>query len=254
MSNVWIVVPCFNEALRLPQEIFIRHIQTAPFQWIFVNDGSTDGTSQMLQSLAKSSPKIHLLELQNNQGKAQAVRLGLCEAIARGAEQVGFLDADASTPPDELLPMVAELEKNHLEVVTGARIKILGKKIERNIFRHYLGRIFATLVSCVLRVPIYDSQCGAKIFRVTPLFKKALSEPFFSRWAFDVELLGRLFIGYQKIGRLEIDKIHEYALSRWHDPGNSRLSPLWMLRTTAELFFIHQKFQKQRQALTVVLE
>ena len=50
----------------------------------------------------------------------------------------------------------------------------------------------ATLAALILRQPFYDTQCGAKLFRNTPALAGALSEPFRSPWAFDLELLGRL--------------------------------------------------------------
>ena len=83
-------------------------------------------------------------------------------------------------------------DDEHLQVVIGSRVGLLGHDIDRSLRRHYLGRIFATVSSAVLDLPVYDTQCGAKAFRVTPALRAALADPFTSRWAFDVELLGRL--------------------------------------------------------------
>ena len=69
---------------------------------------------------------------------------------------------------------------------------MMGTDIRRSAVRHYTGRLFATAGSLVLGVPVYDTQCGAKAFRVTDALRAALAEPFVSRWAFDVEVLGRL--------------------------------------------------------------
>ncbi|KAK3287117.1 hypothetical protein CYMTET_5346 [Cymbomonas tetramitiformis] len=82
-------------------------------------------------------------------------------------------------------------------MVFGARVALLGRYIQRKASRHYLGRIFATLASLVLDVPIYDTQCGAKMFRVTPDLNTVLSQPFRSRWIFDVELIAR-FVALRK--------------------------------------------------------
>ena len=61
--------------------------------------------------------------------------------------------------------------------------------------RHYVGRLFATASSLILDMTVYDTQCGAKVLRAGPALRAALATPFHSRWAFDVELLGRLHNG-----------------------------------------------------------
>ena len=81
------------------------------------------------------------------------------------------------------------------DVILASRVSLLGRRIVRSTRRHYLGRIFATLASRILRVAVYDTQCGAKLFRCAPALAAALRDPFLSRWVFDVELLGRLLTG-----------------------------------------------------------
>ncbi|MDQ1419024.1 MAG: hypothetical protein QOJ52_986, partial [Acidimicrobiaceae bacterium] len=77
----------------------------------------------------------------------------------------------------------------------GSRIARLGSTIERTARRHLLGRVFATAASVALGCQVYDTQCGAKVFRVTPALTVALQRPFRSAWAFDVELQSRLLTG-----------------------------------------------------------
>jgi dolichyl-phosphate beta-glucosyltransferase len=80
----------------------------------------------------------------------------------------------------------------NLEMVFGARIRLLGRAIERKALRHYFGRVFATAASMVLGLSVHDMQCGAKLFRAMPAIKLLFLRPFAIRWLVDVELLARL--------------------------------------------------------------
>jgi hypothetical protein len=157
------------------------------------------------------------------------------EALARGAGLVGYLDADLSTPPAELFRLRAAFERPGVEAVLGARVALLGADIERSAVRHYLGRVFASLAAVILHARVYDTQCGAKLFRASAALDAALASPFLSRWAFDVELLGRLLAGSSGVPGLPLSAIVEVPLQTWHDVKGSKLGPVAMARTLAEL-------------------
>ena len=79
---------------------------------------------------------------------------------------VGYWDADLATPLAEIPVFIEKFQSNkELNAVCGSRILRLGSSIRRSVFRHYLGRVFATIVSNILNIPVYDTQCGAKLFR-----------------------------------------------------------------------------------------
>jgi dolichyl-phosphate beta-glucosyltransferase len=216
-----IVIPCFNEARRLPAEQVHALAQVPGIRLLLVDDGSTDGTPLLLERLCRAMPgKARTLLLDRNQGKAEAVRHGLLEALEAGSDYVAYLDADFATPGAEMVRLLDLLREGRAQVAMGARVALLGAHIERKASRHYLGRFFATFASLILKLPVYDTQCGAKAFRASPALARALEEPFHARWAFDVELIGRLLAS----GLTSRDFI-EVPLRRWADIEGSRLRP-----------------------------
>jgi len=196
-----IVIPCYNEAARFPVARFRQFAAAHPeIHFLLVDDGSTDGTAAMLEEARRGlEDQVRVRHQPQNGGKGEAVRAGILQALASAPRAVGFWDADFATPLESIAPLRAILdERPEVDMVFGARVKLLGRQIERRALRHYLGRIFATVVSNLLKLPIYDTQCGAKIFRVTPLTARLFDRPFSSRWVFDVEIIARYLVARQR--------------------------------------------------------
>jgi glycosyltransferase involved in cell wall biosynthesis len=252
MERTTLIIPCYNEASRLDRAAFSTFLVDPHVDLIFVDDGSTDRTADVLAQFAAEHPKrIDVLALERNQGKAEAVRRGLIAAIADGRSGiVGYLDADLATTPAEMRRLIQVLAGSDAKVLLGARVAILGRRIERNPVRHYLGRLFATAASLALRVPAYDTQCGAKLFRVTPALADALDAPFLSRWAFDVELIGRLLIGSPAAPSLVATDFWEEPLRAWRDVKGSKLAPLQMAKTLLELVRIDADLARRRSRMS----
>jgi len=130
--------------------------------------------------------------------------------------------------------------------VMAARVKMLGHDVERSAFRHYSGRVFATAASLVLGFAVYDTQCGAKVLRSGPRLDAALAEPFDSRWAFDVELLGRLTRGTATVPPVTLAELREVPVSQWHHIDGSSLSLGASLRSAAQLVKIRRHLSTWR--------
>ena len=203
-----------------------------------MNDGSTDRTPALLRELCVHFPeRAACLDLRPNGGKAEAVRKGMQHVITAGeSEYTGFWDADLATPLEQIPDLLAWLTGNpHINMVFGARVKLLGRRIERRVVRHCRGRVFATTFSLLLNLPIYDTQCGAKLVRITPDLEHVLAEPFRSRWIFDVEILAR-FLALHKGNRLAVrNEIYEYPLPVWTDVAGSKIRPFDFFRALGEL-------------------
>lgn len=217
------------------------------WSFVFVDDGSTDGTAELLERLrAPHTGRVTVLRLIQNVGKGEAVRHGMREALDGGAELVAYMDADLSTPFDELARLVDRLRLDEgLTAVLGSRFRRLGADIQRSELRHYAGRVYATLASVALGVGIYDTQCGAKAFRATPRLAEALVLPFEERWAFDVELLSRLT---RASGSDPWSSIVEEPLLTWHAKQGSKLRPGQAIRAGAELLRIGRRHRRASPA------
>src|SRR6266487_2065866 len=108
-----VVVPCYNEADRLDRAEWTRLSVAPDVGLVFVDDGSTDGTRAVLEEMCAKLPSAETLGLDENRGKGEAVRAGMLRGIARGAELIGYLDADLATPVEEMLRLARELETQH---------------------------------------------------------------------------------------------------------------------------------------------
>lgn len=220
---VEVVVPCFNEERRLDTAAFITAIDQDPsLNFVFVNDGSTDGTQAKLTALQSMRPeRITILSLLRNSGKAEAVRQGLLYASSTHAPFVGYWDADLATPLDAIADFVRVMGKfSELEVVFGARRVLIGHRIERTLKRRAVSRICSSLARQAIRLPVSDTQCGAKVLRTGPALKAALAEPFTAGWLFDVELFAR--ISAQVADRRRA--FYEQPLAEWEEVAGSKIT------------------------------
>jgi hypothetical protein len=246
MGFTAIVVPCYNEGSRLETEQFLAFIGRHPaVRFLFVNDGSTDNTLAVLHQLQeRARALVGVLDLPLNQGKAEAVRQGCLAGFANGAARIGYWDADLATPLQAIPDFLQVLAANpQAELVCGARVQLLGRSIRRRRIRHYLGRVFATAASWTLGLAIYDTQCGAKLFRASPLMQAVLSRPFLTRWLFDVEILARLVAaGRSGAFAPAAEVVHELPLQQWHDIPGSKVKPTDFPKALMELMSIYRAY------------
>jgi len=246
MFQTIVVVPCFNEAARLDAAAFLASLEDWPhLQFLFVDDGSTDGTAAMLDRLVEGNPdRLHSLKLTPNRGKAEAVRRGLLRAFELKPELVGFLDADLATPIAEFATMASVFEAPDVLVALASRVALLGRDIRRSPWRHYTGRVFATVASLVLGLQVYDTQCGAKLFRNTEPIRELFQEPFLSSWAFDVEILARL-LRLQRAERIpSVAKVVvEVPLHTWVDVRGSKVSLAGSITAAAQLLLVWWRYR-----------
>lgn len=221
-ATVHLVVPCFQESARIApfltdlKATFADDRQT---KILLVDDGS--GAAEQRRFLDVVEPIIHdcplfaaPLLLPENLGKGGAVYAGWKRH--EDADWLAFVDADGSCSASETLRLI-ELARSSPTNANptpptffASRIKMLGRNVDRQFKRHLIGRIYATLVSELLNIPVYDSQCGLKL--VPRSAYEQVSERLSIRgFAFDADLLAHLLDAGLKVHEVPID---------WHEtPG-----------------------------------
>lgn len=228
--NIAIVIPCYNEENRLSSVTFSNELtNNSNLTFLFVNDGSKDSTLEIIKNICRLNPARALyVSLNKNMGKGEAVRKGMIYLLEKGLyDLIGFWDADLSVPLSEVWDF-AKIFRLNLNVhgVIGSRVHLAGRLIERIHTRHYLGRLFATIICWTFGFAIYDTQCGAKIFD-SKVLAPVVQEPFSSKWIFDVELIIRISsLPYLKDKNCWLDRnswLYEFPVNEWRDiPGTKR--------------------------------
>ena len=242
-KDLAIVIPCYNEADRLPVSQFKNFLSVQPkVSVFFVNDGSKDKTLEELRALKDQFPEqIEVLNMPQNSGKANAVRMGVRQVLLQKKFlKVAYLDADLATSLEECLRL-SEYVKDEVLLAFGSRILKLDNQIKRKWYRFLLGRLVATAISNTLKLSIYDSQCGCKIFEFQ-IAEKIFDEVFISKWLFDVEIFFRMI---RLFGRSEIqNQIREIPLRAWVDAPDSRVSPLYFFSLWWDLYLISKHYRR----------
>jgi dolichyl-phosphate beta-glucosyltransferase len=224
MTHTTIVVPCHNEAQRLRTRDFREFVVRHPgISFLFVNDGSTDRTGELLNEIAAGPKHFSALHLARNSGKAEAVRQGVLAATQGSSGYIGYWDADLATPLSAIPRFISALDRlPQIAIVLGTRLQLAGHDIRRKPIRRMLGKLFSRVTGLVLGMRLHDTQCGAKLFRNTESTRAAFSQPFGSRWIFDVELLARLSM-LEGSAKLLYTSIYELPLDHWQDVAGSKL-------------------------------
>jgi dolichyl-phosphate beta-glucosyltransferase len=234
--NTYVIVPCFNEEFRLNIEYWNELISNLDYNWIFVNDGSTDQTKKKLDEING----IKILELTQNSGKAEAIRFGVNHIINNQKDLdfvLAFIDSDGAFDLKDITRNFEIFSKKVLndlyQTVWATRVALSGRRIDRSSLRHYISRIIISLIGLKFRNLPYDPQTGFKIFLINEDLRKIFETKFMTRWFFDIEIINRFKInsGYEL-------KIWEEPVNFWKDVNGSKLNFKQYIRVLRELLMV----------------
>ncbi len=181
-----IVIPVFNEEKRITSTLKAlgNFYEKCTFECCLVDDGSSDGTYQIISQFVKTRPWACLLSTGENLGKGAAIRLGVSRL---SSDFIFFTDADIPVPLHTIERALYYLERGS-DMVIGSRMLAESQVIDRSLLRKYIGLFGNFVIRLVTKLPYRDTQCGFKGFR------RACARDLFScltlnRYLFDVELL-----------------------------------------------------------------
>ncbi len=218
-DRVLLVIPCFRESGRIEpflDSLFDELGSIATVSVTVVDDGSGASEQEKMHSIVEARrarwPGLQpLMALDKNLGKGGAIYAGW--AACGNHDWLAFVDADGSCPAYEVARLLREATQQPGTALFASRVCMLGKRIKRDFHRHLIGRVYATIVSEVLQIHVYDSQCGLKLVP-TAAFEKVRPLLRVFGFAFDVELLCALFDSGVLVQEAPID---------WHETGGGKV-------------------------------
>ena len=238
------VVPCFNEEDRYDENYWSELFKIPEIDWLFVNDGSTDETKKILDGL-QINRNVRSINLAKNVGKGEAIREGYLNILnITGPKPVllGQIDFDSSYEAEDILRLIEigkiRIRMNKFDSIWGARVQLAGRRLQRKKYINYLSKIIILILRGFIRNLPYDPQTSFKLYNINHNQKEIFTDPFKTRWFFDIELYLRL----KKMNK-EL-KIWEEPIEFVRDVDNSRINSREAYRIFRDLFKIIQILMK----------
>jgi dolichyl-phosphate beta-glucosyltransferase len=213
-----IVIAAYNEELRIGESIALidKYLKTrnGDAEIIVVDDGSMDHTSQVVAEYKSEIKNLKIISYPVNRGKGYALRQGVLRAAG---ELILLIDADLSTPIEELSRLEDCIVNDKYDIVIGSRALESSDIIKKQPWwRQGMGKIFNRIVKIVVLQGFNDTQCGFKLFTretAKDLFAKACVD----RFAYDVEILVLARAGGYRVLELPV---------KWINSPGSKVNPV----------------------------
>ncbi|HSM76513.1 MAG TPA: dolichyl-phosphate beta-glucosyltransferase [Bryobacteraceae bacterium] len=231
MHSISIIIPAYNEALRLPSTLnrVLEWTGSQAFTFcevIVVDDGSRDETTSVVERFSTGQASIRLLRNPGNRGKGYAVRHGMLEAKG---EWLLFTDADLSTPIEEVTTLYRRVQEEGAVIAIGSRaLDPSLVEVHQAAFREWSGKLFNLVMRRVTGLNFRDTQCGFKLFQFRAAHQ-VFSRQKLDGFSFDVEAL---FIAR----RLSLKTVEVPV--RWRNVEGTKVGAINGSQSFADLFRI----------------
>ncbi|MBS3100192.1 glycosyltransferase [Candidatus Pacearchaeota archaeon] len=236
-----IIMPAYNEEKRIGRTLeeyshFFDKLakqKILEYRILVVINGTTDRTEEVVQKYTDKNKKILSLNFKKG-GKGFAILKGFEYAVENHFDEIGFVDSDLATYPEEFWKLVAQLHKYNGAIASRWK---KGAVVKRDIRKIIRSRGFNFLVRSLFFLPYQDTQCGAKIFKWNAI-KEILPEIKSLEWAFDVDLL-------------YLCKRHKFNIkeipTKWDDKKGSKIgsiiTPIKMASSVIRLRMLYSPFK-----------
>lgn len=240
--DISVIIPAFNEQERIAPTLvavdaFLAGLAVR-YEIVVVDDGSTDGTVALVESMVAGMENLRCIDTITNRGKGHAVRIGMLDAV--GDVRI-MCDADGSMPPEEMPKLLAPIFEGKTQIAIGSRYAEGARSnVDQPKWRVMWSRLANKVIQRSLVAGIRDTQCGFKAFSAEAaetVFAKATIDG----WSFDLEILGlasRMGFSIQEFG------------VEWSDDDRSRVSPLKdFINVVSEFLTIRGNFRRNHYGL-----
>jgi glycosyltransferase involved in cell wall biosynthesis len=230
-QGVFLVIPSYNDSERLrgflPELCLAVRESGLRIRIQVVDDGSTpevaSRTDELVERCRAEFPNVlPMVKLEKNRGKGGAVYRGWEGAVE---EWLAFVDADGAIASKDVVRLCEfAILNSHYDGVLGSRVKMMGRDIDRTFKRHLVGRMYSTFANLLIGIPVYDSQCGFKIFKKTA-YEAVKDGVNTTRFGFDMELIALMV--------KRNFKLIEMPLRQWSDVPGAKVR---LLRDSVDMF------------------
>jgi dolichyl-phosphate beta-glucosyltransferase len=207
-TGISIIIPAYNEEKRI--HICLQRVlsycinKNWDFEIVVVADGCFDNTAEIVNSFHLIDSRIHLISPPDRLGKGGAISFAALHSITK--EYMAFLDADLAADPSQLEQMIQHIDDQ--DIVIGSRI-LRGDlpNVERPFHRTLLSLLFSKAFRVLFRIPIYDPQCGVKLFRssiLPTLFENTTVRGF----AFDTDMIVTAYSLSMRVKEIPVEWVH----------------------------------------------
>jgi len=188
LSDSLVIIPTYNEKENIEDIVRAVFWLDHPFHILIVDDGSPDGTADIVKGLQKEYPQLHLLERSTKDGLGTAYIAGFKYALDKGYEYIFEMDADFSHTPEDLLKLLKTCAEDGNDMAIGSRyvsgVNVVNWPMGRVLMSYFASKY----VQLVTGIPIKDTTAGFKCYTSKVLRTIDLDNLKFVGYAFQIEM------------------------------------------------------------------